>query len=199
MYREFVSEIYCENLVDLLEVNVTKLWALLWQGSLGVFNSQSYPHWTSSNSSIKVQIFLPWHVCLAAQLYPTLFDPLDCNTVGFSVHGISAGKNTRVDCHFLPQGIFLTQGLNPCLLWLLYWQVDSLPLTYLGAPSTLALVLKAVSHKPRFLVFVCLSNLRDSSFPCALPSLIDLRRVVDFSVCSALFLLLWWSVNFQVP
>ena len=117
-------------------------------------------------------------------------------TVGFSVHGISAGKNTRVDCHFLPQGIFLTQGLNPCLLWLLYWQVDSLPLTYLGAPSTLALILKAVSHKPRFLVFVCLSNLRDSSFPCALPSLIDLRRVVDFSVFSSVLIVM---VEWQRP
>ena len=29
---------------------------------------------------------------------------------------------------FHSQGIFLTQGLNPCLLHLLYWQVGSLPL-----------------------------------------------------------------------
>ena len=28
----------------------------------------------------------------------------------------SPGKNTGVGCHFLLQGIFLTQGLNPCLL-----------------------------------------------------------------------------------
>ena len=28
-----------------------------------------------------------------------------------------------MDCHFLLQGIFPTQGLNPCLLHLLYWQV----------------------------------------------------------------------------
>ena len=38
------------------------------------------------------------------------------------------GKNTRVGCHFLLQGIFLTQGLNPHLLCLLHWQVDSLPI-----------------------------------------------------------------------
>ena len=37
-----------------------------------------------------------------------------------------------LDCHFLPQGIFLIQGLNPCLLCLLHWQVDSLPLSHLG-------------------------------------------------------------------
>ena len=33
------------------------------------------------------------------------------------------GKNTGVSSHFLVQGIFLTQGLNPCLLhcrWILY-------------------------------------------------------------------------------
>ena len=41
------------------------------------------------------------------------------------------GKNTGVGCRFLPQGIFLTQGLN---LGLLHWQVDSLPLVPPGKP-----------------------------------------------------------------
>ena len=36
----------------------------------------------------------------------------------------SPGKSTRVDFHFLLQGIFLTQGSN---LGLLHWQADSLP------------------------------------------------------------------------
>ena len=36
-------------------------------------------------------------------------------------------KNTGVSCCVL-QGIFLTQGLNPCLLHVLHWQEDSLPL-----------------------------------------------------------------------
>ena len=43
-----------------------------------------------------------------------------------SVHGDSPGKNTRVGCHALLQGIFPTQGLNPRLLCLLHWQVYSL-------------------------------------------------------------------------
>ena len=47
----------------------------------------------------------------------------------------SPGKNTGVDCHALLQGIFLTQGSNPCLLWLLHWQVGSLPLAPPGDPS----------------------------------------------------------------
>ena len=38
----------------------------------------------------------------------------------------SPGKNTGMGCHFLFQGIFLTQGLNSlCLLQLLHWQVKS--------------------------------------------------------------------------
>ena len=46
----------------------------------------------------------------------------------------SSGKNTRVGCRFLLQGIFLNQGLNPCLLHLLHWQAGSLPLSHLGSP-----------------------------------------------------------------
>ena len=38
------------------------------------------------------------------------------------------GKNTEVGCHFRPQGIFRTQGLNPYLLCSLHRKADSLPL-----------------------------------------------------------------------
>ena len=38
------------------------------------------------------------------------------------------GKNRRVGCNFLLQGIFPTQGSNLHLLCLLHWQVDSLSL-----------------------------------------------------------------------
>ena len=41
------------------------------------------------------------------------------------------GKKTGVDCHFLLQGIFPSQGSNSSLLWLLHWQVDSLPWSHL--------------------------------------------------------------------
>jgi len=41
------------------------------------------------------------------------------------------GKKTGVGCHFLLQGIFMTQGLNPHLLQLMHWQVNSLPLCHL--------------------------------------------------------------------
>ena len=44
------------------------------------------------------------------------------------------GKNTEMGCHFLPQGIFLARGPNPCLL---HWQAGSLPLSYLRSPTNL--------------------------------------------------------------
>ena len=36
---------------------------------------------------------------------------------------------------FPTQGVFLTQGSKPCLLHLLHWQADSLPLCHGGSPS----------------------------------------------------------------
>ena len=44
-------------------------------------------------------------------------------------------KNTGVGCQFLLQGIFLIQGSNPSLRYLLHWQADSLPLSHLRSPS----------------------------------------------------------------
>ena len=44
------------------------------------------------------------------------------------------GKNTGVDCCFLLQGFFPTQGWNLRLLCLLHWQVGSLPLAPPGKP-----------------------------------------------------------------
>ena len=45
----------------------------------------------------------------------------------------SLGKNTGGGCHALFQGILPTQGSNPCLLFLLRWYLDSLPLGHLGS------------------------------------------------------------------
>ena len=69
--------------------------------------------------------------CLVTQLCPTLVDPMDCSSPGSSVHGGFLGKNTRVSCHPVLQGIFPTQGSNPGLLHL---QADSLPSEPPGKP-----------------------------------------------------------------
>ena len=53
-------------------------------------------------------------LCLVAQSCPTLCS-MNCSQPGSSVHGDSPGKNTRVGCHALLQGIFPTQGSNPGL------------------------------------------------------------------------------------
>ena len=62
-------------------------------------------------------------LCLAAQLCPTLCNPMDYSLPGSSARGDSPGKNTGVGCHALLQGIFPTQGSNPGLPhcgWILY-------------------------------------------------------------------------------
>ena len=58
-------------------------------------------------------------VCVHAQSYPTLGNPMNCSLPGSSVHGIS---QARMGCYFLLQGTFPTQESN---LSLLHRQVDS--------------------------------------------------------------------------
>ena len=55
--------------------------------------------------------------------------------------GVS-GKDTGVGCHALLQGTFLTQGSNLHFLYLLPWQVDSLPLSHLGSPMLIVKCIK---------------------------------------------------------
>ena len=77
-----------------------------------------------------------WHAVHAKLLQSclTFCDPMDCSPQALCPWD-SPGKNTGVSCHFLLQGIFSTQGLNPHLLCLLYWQVGSIPLVPPGKPS----------------------------------------------------------------
>ena len=65
-------------------------------------------------------------VCACMPSHVWLFcDPRDCNPPRLLCPWDFPDKNTRLGCHFLLQGIFLTQESNPHLL---HWQVDSLPL-----------------------------------------------------------------------
>ena len=74
----------------------------------------------------------PIVLCLVTQSCPALCDTM--YPVRLLCPWASPGKKTRVGCHALLQGIFSTQGLNPGLLCLLYWQVGSLPLVPPGKP-----------------------------------------------------------------
>ena len=58
----------------------------------------------------------------------------------------SPGKNTRVGCHALLQGIFPTQESNSYLLHLLHYRRVHYPLGHLGSPYT---------YKCVFCVCVC--------------------------------------------
>ena len=55
-------------------------------------------------------------------------------------------KNVRVGCCALLQGIFPTQGLNPCLLHLLHREGGSLPLAPPGKPRHLRCLDKLTKH-----------------------------------------------------
>ena len=58
---------------------------------------------------------------------------MDCSLPGSSVQRHSPGKNTRVDCHALLQGIFPTEGSNPGLL---HCRQILYQLSYQGSPKT---------------------------------------------------------------
>ena len=76
--------------------------------------------------------------CVLSQWFQsnlTLCDPMDCSSLGSTVHGIFQAKILELGCHFLLQGIFPTQGSNPRLLCLLCWQAGSLPLPPPGKPK----------------------------------------------------------------
>ena len=76
---------------------------------------------------------MPCAVLCLSQSCLTLCNSTDCSSPGSSVHGDSPGKDTRVSCHALLQGIFRT-GIEPISLSLLHWRVGSLPLATPGKP-----------------------------------------------------------------
>ena len=77
----------------------------------------------NGNDAVKyLSLFLVTKPC------PVLCDTMDCSLPGSSAYGIFQARIPERVGHFLLQGIFPTQGSNPRLL---YWQVDSLPLSYL--------------------------------------------------------------------
>ena len=94
-----------------------------WAAVYGVAQSQTRLKWLSSSSSSSCQVV------------SDSCNSVHCNPLGSSVHGIFPGKNTGGGCRFLLQGIFPTQGSNLCLLRLLQWQADSLPLSHQGSPK----------------------------------------------------------------
>ena len=73
-------------------------------------------------------------LCHVISVCPTLCDPYGLWPTRLLCPWDSPGKNTGVGCHALLQGIFLTQGSNPCFFCLLHWQAGALPLGLPGKP-----------------------------------------------------------------
>ena len=69
--------------------------------------------------------------CLVGKSCPTLLRPRGLWPASLLCPWDTPGKNTGVGCHFLLQGIFWNQGLNPHPL---HWQVDALLLSHQGDP-----------------------------------------------------------------
>ena len=64
------------------------------------------------------KIIIGWLCCLVFKSCLTLVNPWN---IARQPRWNSPGKNTRMGCHFLLQGIFQTQGSNPGLL---HWQAS---------------------------------------------------------------------------
>ena len=82
---------------------------------------------------IKSYILIKCKGC-CAQLCLTLCDPMDCSPPGSSVHGSFPARILEWVANSSSRGFSLLGGQN-CLLHLLQWQADSLPLSHLGNPK----------------------------------------------------------------
>ena len=78
-------------------------------------------------------------LCSAVSVLPDSLQPYGLKPTRLPCPWDYPSKNTGVGCHFLLQGIFQIQGLNPHLWQLLDWQADSLPRSHPGSPYYLLL------------------------------------------------------------
>ena len=101
-----------------------------------------------SSKMLHIHVCICVHCCcLVARLCPIFCDPMDCSLPRLLCLWGSPGKNTGIGCYALLQSICPTQGLNPRLLCLLHWQVDSLPLVPLLTAYIICAILKKLSIK----------------------------------------------------
>ena len=111
-----------------------------WNHSFSKSVATPPPNWPdvqSSKSSFTASLVVTWHIGSQWAYFCTKYivASIKCMwvlvsriqffrtswTVALQAPRNFPGKNTRVGCHFLLQGIFLTQGLNLCLLHILHW------------------------------------------------------------------------------
>ena len=93
--------------------------------------------------SVSGQVTVGCYCCLVTKLCPAVLQPCGLEHTNLLCPLDFPDENTGMGCHFLLQGIFLTQRLN---LRLLHWQADSLPLSHLGSPRVGTAWEKSVRH-----------------------------------------------------
>ena len=89
--------------------------------------TDSHLHLLLSGFTFKFQGLKSGASAKSLQSCPTLCNTMDWQPARRLCPWYFPGKDTRVGCHFLFQGIFPTQGENPPLLSLPHWKVGSLP------------------------------------------------------------------------
>ena len=109
------------SLWKLRKINMFQSW--IWTSRAGWFQLKKY---------ILICSFI--HACSVTQSCLTLCDLMDGSPPGSSVHGTFQEKNTGVCCYFFLRASSQCR-VNLCLLRLLHWQAESLPLNHLGSPS----------------------------------------------------------------
>ena len=99
---------------------------------------------TTTDLNFQKNVLLFQSCCLAAKLCPTPWQPRGLQPARLLCPWDFPDKNTGVGCHFLLQGIFLSQGSNLCLL---LWQVGSLPVSHWENPYSRVNILQhTISH-----------------------------------------------------
>ena len=91
---------------------------------------QRQPHPSAALRQLGFVGHRSWVCCLVTKLCPTVLQ-----SHGLLCLGDSPGGNIGVGCHFLLQGIFLTQGLNLYLLCLMRCRRTLYPLSHQGSPT----------------------------------------------------------------
>ena len=116
-----------------MDMNLGKLWEMVrdreaWRATVhGVMKNQTqFGDWTNTRVCVCVC------ACSVVQSLSDFLQAPGLQPVRYLYPWNFPGKNTGVGYHFLLQRIFSTQGLSLCLLYLLHWQMDSLPLCHLG-------------------------------------------------------------------